>query len=348
VSTDEGRRLQVEYFDGRSPLARPATLQLDGRNLVISGAGFERRMAWHQVQWPERQRHGLRVALLDGGGSVQARDAAAWDAFMRGVHGEPWIVRWQQSWRATLGAVLALIALAAAGYQWGVPLTARAVGARLPAAADQATGEAVLGIIERDWLAPSALPPARQEALRRQFEQAIRAAARAGAFPAMSLQFRKSRIGPNAFALPGGTIVVTDELVQLADGRDELLLGVLAHEAGHVLHRHGMRMVVQATLITAASGVALGDFSSLLATAPALLGQLGYSRDFEREADRVALQVLEANGRDGSTMVSFFERIEAWEREHVGVNLPAFLSSHPIHADRKAFFGGRPAAATRR
>ena len=81
--------------------------------------------------------------------------------------------------------------------------------------------------------------------------------------PRHRLVFRKSRIGPNAFALPGGTMVMTDQLVELVDHDDAVLTGVLAHELGHLQARHGMRMLVQATAIGAVSSLVFGDFSAL-------------------------------------------------------------------------------------
>ena len=82
-----------------------------------------------------------------------------------------------------------------------------------------------------------------------------------------------------------------------------------------------------------------------------MLGQLAYSRDFERQADAQALRVLRANRYDGSAMVEFFDRIEAWQtgkgggkdgRKGAG-DAPALLSSHPLNDERRAFFGAKPA-----
>ena len=104
-----------------------------------------------------------------------------------------------------------------------------------------------------------------------------------------------TQLGANAFALPGGTIFVTDELLDLLRGRDDVLIGVLGHELGHVEHRHGMRLLAQATALGALSSTLWGDFSALFATLPVLYGQSAYSRDFEREADREAIRLLRAN-----------------------------------------------------
>ena len=65
----------------------------------------------------------------------------------------------------------------------------------------------------------------------------------------------------NAFALPGGTVVMTDAIVQAAADKgisDDALVGVLAHEIGHVVHRHGMRMVVEQGVLNMGLGLAFG------------------------------------------------------------------------------------------
>ncbi|MBW1770800.1 MAG: M48 family metallopeptidase, partial [Deltaproteobacteria bacterium] len=77
----------------------------------------------------------------------------------------------------------------------------------------------------------------------------------------LKILFRKGGyLGPNAFALPGRTIIFTDEMVQLAAHDDELL-AVLTHEIGHIVHRHGMRRVIQDSLLGFALLAITGDVS---------------------------------------------------------------------------------------
>ena len=91
-------------------------------------------------------------------------------------------------------------------------------------------------------------------------------------------------------------------------------------------------------------GIALGDFSTVLAGAPALLGQLAYSRDAEREADGESLHLLRANGIPPSVMVVFFEQARAWRDSEAGRKKGAdfdpgiALASHPADDERIAFF----------
>ena len=342
--------IEVDYFDGISARPLPARLRREGRRLWIEADGLRRELDRATVDWPERRTHGARVAHLDDGASLQARDAAAWDTFVRAAGlGESWIVRAQQNWRATAAAALLLIGVLIGGYLWGLPLASRAVPVMIPGRIDSAIGEAAWSGIEGRWLMPSRLPPADQQRLRDAFARAVERAWPEAQRPAYELRFHRSRIGPNAFALPGGTIVATDELVELLKDRDDVVVGVLAHELGHVRERHGMRMLVQVTLLGTITAAAFGDFSTVLAGAPALLGQLAYSRDAEREADAESARVLRAAGIAPSVMVEFFERMNGWRRSDEGrrqgadVDPGIAFSSHPADAERIAYFRNAPA-----
>lgn len=342
--------LEADYFDGRSARAQRARVRLHEGVLRIEFAGGERRVALADVQWPERQRHGPRIAHLAphaGGGSLHSDDALSWDAFVNALprRREGWVVRMQQSWRGTLAAVVLLACVSVAGYLWGVPLAARGVLAATPPEADAAVGRLALQGIEGRWLKPSQLAADDRARRAAAFARMVEAAyPDPRTRPAYELRFHASRIGPNAFALPGGTIVVTDELIRLMAGHDEAVLGVLAHELGHVRSRHGMRMLVQVSLIGAATSIALGDFSSVVAGVPALLGQMAYSRDAEREADAESVRMLKAAGVAPAVMVEFFERARAWRdgpegrRLGGGVDFGIAFASHPADAERIAFF----------
>lgn len=330
-------------------------LAVEGTALVARAQNGSATGRWPlaAIAWPERTRHGQRVVQLHGGGTLQVADAVAFDAW-RSAHvgADSWVVRVQQSWRATLVAVAVLVLLVGAGWRWGVPLAAQGVLLAVPTSVDEAVGEAALRSIPARWLQPSALPAARQAQLRDAFAGAVAAAWPHGDAPRWSLDFHAAGkdLGPNAFALPGGHLIVTDALVALLHGSDDTLVGVLAHELAHVQHRHGMRALVQVGLLGAVSAVALGDFSTLLAGVPVLLAQLDYSRAAERQADADAARVLRASGRSPAVMVLLFERLRALrdrgsedKGEGAGPQLPIALASHPLDDERLRFF--RDAAA---
>lgn len=350
--------LAVRYFDGRSARPRAAVLCREHGEAVLHTAEGAVRIAWRDIEWPERTRHGARNAHITSGGSIQSDDGVAWDAWVQAHHGrEGWVVRAQQSWRATLVAIVVLCMVIAAGYRWGLPLAASGLLQVVPRSVDHTLGQSTLDSLEGGLFEPSKVPEATQARLRARFQTMVarHQQAEGGPHPGhegVRVLFRHSRIGPNALALPDGTIVVTDDLVKLLADDEDVLLGVLGHELGHVEARHGMRMVIQSSLLGAVTSLALGDVSGLLAGAPALLGHLHYSRQMEREADDVAIRFLRANALRPSIMVVLFERLAgqknggSGEGEESGARnaprdtsaLGIALSSHPADAERIARF----------
>lgn len=139
----------------------------------------------------------------------------------------------------------------------------------------------------------------------------------------------------NAFAVPGGTVVVNRGLVGAAAGAPELL-GVLAHEIAHVKAQHGVRAVLNSIGWLAGIQLLFGDASglvgALVAAAPFLV-HMQYSQRFEAEADRLAVDLMVAARVDPAGLVSFFETLQAHNAAQ-GAEMPAFLRSHPPTGDR--------------
>lgn len=151
----------------------------------------------------------------------------------------------------------------------------------------------------------------------------------------------------NAFAMPGGYIGVHTTLI-LATQSESELAGVLSHEISHVTQHHIARMVgkqsqsAMLSLATLLVGI-LAARNSPQAAQAAIVGgtamsaqtQLNYSRDFEREADRLGFQILESAGFDVSGMANFFERLQKASRVYEN-NAPGYLRSHPLTTERIA------------
>jgi len=153
----------------------------------------------------------------------------------------------------------------------------------------------------------------------------------------------------NAFALPGGFIGVHTGLVILSQSESELA-GVLGHEIGHVTQRHIARMIARqkettamaigalllAILAARAGGSSSGDLTqaAIMGSQAAMIQQqLNYSREAEREADRVGFQTLVEAGFDGRGMEAFFARMQSGTRLYEGT-APAYLRTHPMTVER--------------
>lgn len=138
----------------------------------------------------------------------------------------------------------------------------------------------------------------------------------------------------NAFAAPGGEIVILRGLIEAAQSADEVA-GVLAHEMGHVIHRHPTKMLVRVL----GANLLLQMISGSAATVGAVAMLLTYSRDAELEADREAVALLDAAEAETQGLEDFFARAAG---ERGGAPLPAFLSTHPSIGERLAALKGPP------
>lgn len=338
-------RLAADYFDGVNGRAHPVMAWVEaGRLHWVAEGSSPRAVAASSAVWPERQRHGQRHVQLPDGGVLVFVDAPAFDAWADATGKvDGGVVRWQQSWRLTALALVLFAACLVVLWRWGIPAAADATVARLPEVVEAEIGHRTLTYADREWLKPSQLDARAQAAVLQRFTAAADAArAATGPQPAYRILFRDGgKLGPNAFALPGGDIVVTDALVNLLEDEPQATTGVLAHELGHVKHRHGMRQAAQAAALGVIAGLVVGDFSFLLASAPALLAQMDYSRDAERQADVYARDLLRGAGIDPSVMVVFFERVEREAKDDEKNALPIAFSSHPVSAERVAFFSQR-------
>jgi predicted Zn-dependent protease len=160
----------------------------------------------------------------------------------------------------------------------------------------------------------------------------------------------------NAFALPGGFIGVHTGLLLAAESESEVA-SVLAHEVAHVTQRHIARMLGQqqqmqlpvlaaiaAALLLGRSRPDLASGAAAAATAGAVQTQLSYSRDFEREADRIGFQALDAAGFDVHAMGTFFEKMSRGSRLADDGSMPGYLRTHPITTERIADAQNRSAS----
>src|SRR5258708_37041679 len=152
----------------------------------------------------------------------------------------------------------------------------------------------------------------------------------------------------NAFALPGGFVGVHTGLITTAETESELASG-LPHEVSHVTQRHIARMLSQqqqmqmpmmvalaAPILLARSRPDLAIGAAAGAQAAGIQAQLAYSRDFEREADRIGIQRLEEAGFDPHAMAAFFERMQRANRISEDTTMPGYFRTHPATTERIA------------
>lgn len=330
---------RAHYLDGRTAARRAATVHLmsTGLRVTLEG-GAEVWWPFTEIRQTQGSYAGEHVRLERGGPApevllisdpafLSALRAAA-PALGRRFH-DPG--RRSLRIRLTVLAGFLVVGLSAALYLWGIPAATGLVAARVPVSWEARLGEAVGAHLA---------PPARRctEARRQAAIDAIMTRLLA-TVPDTPYRFRVIVVDEpmvNAFAMPGGFIVLMRGLVERASTPEELA-GVLAHEIQHVVRRHATHTILRQASTGLLLAAVVGDVSGVMGfglEGARTLGSLAYSRRAEEEADRGGLQMLLAASVDPRGMVAFFESLRATER-----GLPHFaryLSTHPPSADRAA------------
>lgn len=327
------------YPEGRAE-NQPVTVSLDASGW-LSFRAFDRtfRCPFAAVTVSDRLGRSPRFLTLPDIGRLETRDNDLIDQALRrfGHKGERtlWLPRLERAPLWILGLLIVVVVAGWATYRHGIPMLAEATAPLVPDKARELAGNEALKWMERSWLEPTTLSEDRRQALRVAFDRHF--ADHLGDLDVRVLFYSSDVLGANAFALPDGTLVFTDQLVELVDESE--FLAVAAHEIGHVRHDHGVRGIISSSALLAATLLITGDseaLSEIVVSAPYALAQLSYSRDMEWEADTAAMDLMEAAGLERRAFASALEKMvdshgadpdkaAAWKE---------YLSSHPATRER--------------
>ena len=332
------------YFDGYSAAPTEARIEFGADGVVrVHGLAEPVAVPLAQVGISDRVGNITRRVTFPGGAVFETPENDAMDRAVEAhqLKRATALVFWLEArWPVALGSLVAVALVSFAFLRWGVPALADWTAKVLPTATDRAIGSGTLEVLDRVAFRASDLSEARQDELRARFAAMTRDLEDGHEY---QLELRHgAAIGANAFALPSGIVVMTDELVELSKDDDELV-AVLAHEIGHVRGRHALRQLLQAAGVSAIAFALLGDVSSisgLLSAAPALL-HAKHSRDFEREADGFAKQWLREHEIAESKFDAILCRMSA---EHPGAGDVDYFSSHPATSERAHCVPEKPEA----
>jgi Zn-dependent protease with chaperone function len=280
-----------------------------------------------------------RVIQFKSGEKLVTRDFAAVAALEQvlGVNkGMNLVHLFEQSWRLVLVSFVGLMIATGLFIRFGIPFLAQAAANATPVSVLQTVSDSAFKSIDGQLLKASKLPPSRATALQAMFQRVTRAIGKNYPYR-LELRRGGEQVGANAFALPSGLIVMTDELVALSKDNLELE-AVLAHEVGHVTQRHGIRNLYQSVGVVLLAGVFIGDFSSVTGVAsslPVILLQSGYSREFEFESDRIAGKYLLSTTGSTKPMQQMLSRLDQFAQEKRGDNQGlSILRTHPVTNER--------------
>lgn len=332
---------QATYFDGSAPAGRPVELAIERRKLHIRTAEGAAIAAWPLARLKrvsDEPEAPVRLALKGG---LDERLSIPEGPFLEALFADAPGARPN---RFTLAkslppalAAAAISTLVVIGVVTGAPKLAAPIARATPAALEARIGAQTYKAVTRDWpqceAADAAMPAVDR----------LTHTLRADGFDA-AIRVELVRAGfPNAFALPGGVILITGELIEEMAHPDEFA-GVLAHEMGHVRERHGLQIVVSRTGLVMFTSLFSGglDFFAYSATE---LAALSYSREFERAADAYAIDALNEAGIATDGLANLFDRLNRKSADRVGA--PAWLSTHPEDDERAETARAENAGGTR-
>ncbi|MBU0681942.1 MAG: M48 family metallopeptidase [Proteobacteria bacterium] len=275
-----------------------------------------------------------RFLKFPGGERLQVDDPAVlafFDDTLRSHLGLQWVHFIESHWRLVAACVAGLVVCVWALMAFALPHFAKKIALATPAGVMDRISDDTLKLLDNRFFALSELSPGRKAEVGKIFSTLC-----VDFVPSQgcNLVFRKGgTLGANAFALPSGLVIVTDELVDFAENNDELA-GVLAHELVHVKERHGVRHVIQQAGVFMLISTLLGDMTSLTSLGsalPMMLVESGYSRQFEQEADENASRYFLEHDRSVQPYKDMLYRLTK-DQQLPGV--ASFLASHPGAEER--------------
>lgn len=335
------------FFDGRSSQPRAVTLRFapDGW-LHVEAEGLQLAFNRSQVRIDARLGRTPRFIHLPGEAHCETPDNDGVDhglaSWGRGGAGR-WLHRVETNWKLVVVSCVLLVATGFLTVRYGLPAAAKRAAHALPQDVVDKLGSDTLATLDKVIFTPSKLPAARQAEIRDQFDELLKTVEDGHLY---RLEFRDSRrMGPNAFALPSGELVMTDALVELAQD-DREIIAVLAHEVGHVRHRHILRAILQNSAVVVVFTLVTGDISSATAfgaALPTFLLQSKFSREFENEADAFAVDYLRKAGLEPRHLADILDRLtEAHRHSDDEGDIFDYLSSHPPTPERRRRITGEP------
>ncbi len=369
--------------DGNSSKLSPAELQVGVDNtLLLRTQNSTFNLPIDSIEPSSRIGNSARYISIEGHGRFETRDNEGVDSLlgMLGKNTEQGFPHKLESnlWLIVMASIVT-IAFIWAFSVYGVPKAADTIVDALPKKTSDFIERKLLEHLESEMFQPSELPEQRQQEILSIYNGVLKKLELDDVQTQLKIRKGNDDIGANALAFPSGTIVITDQLTKVVTS-DKQLSGIIAHEIGHIAEQHSLRQMVRGSIFSLAIAFILGDVSgasTAILSAPALLMELQYSREFESDADGYALRYFECDIEGLDQMAAFFGSFDTRNTENLESlpvkteaheqkpeqskstpgtqsnsgtgsektpknknhsNLSRFLSTHPLSENRKQFF----------
>lgn len=316
------RPIIVRYFDGKTSKAHTAHIRpsTSPDSFVLEGDGFGG--AYRTADCEFMPSVGRSAGVLAFGSGERIELIGGVPDWLELHHKRLFhkISIMESSFGWILVSLVAVVIFMTGVLKFGVPLASHHIAQSLPPdvlmEVGQKAEEQVMALTK-----PSQLPKARQDEIIALYDKLD------GNPKAKVLVRGGGVIGTNALAIPNNTtIIITDELIKLSDDDNEIL-AVLAHEQGHLVHRHSLEQAISSIGVGVLVVIITGDTSDLVLALPTMLAAAQYSQEAEMQADKFAIDELRRLGISPMHLANFFEKLK---KEHGdGQGHWSVLSTHP-------------------
>jgi Zn-dependent protease with chaperone function len=310
-------RITGVFYDGKTSGRQTCTLIVNDQGYATLSDIQMSPVLFSSLSISVRVGNTARIISLPNGGSFESKYNDEIDQLLSRYTKNKLALlthHWESKTRYILISTICIVGLTVLAVFLGIPKLSEKIAYSLSSEFSVQLADNTLNELDQVYFKPSTLPVARRKELDDLFNQYL---------PVIDefdfkLHFRNGGdIGANAFALPDGSVIITDQLIELAESNDEIL-SVLLHEIGHVIHRHALRRVIESTSTSFLFVWLTGDVemaTDWLAVLPALLIQSKYSRIHEREADTYALAQMESHKIDPIHFSTFMQKLAEYQTQ---------------------------------
>ncbi len=331
----------ILYSKGSSTPHKATLQHFDNGDIIIeTETGVTRKLTISSLKISPRVAHIQREILLPDGEMFTTFDNDAVDAMIAKIFPKHKVSIASVLYylESHIVAILSLIAvttiIAFVFIKFLFPATVTHIAFSIPSSTIQRISETTIEYLDNQFFTKTQLSQNQKNAINSQFKEFIKTIPQKKDYTFKLILRHSSFIGANTFALPDGTIIITDDFVNLLHHKHELFV-ILAHETAHVVYRHGVRnILLNSGLLVIVIAIAGDVVSTTTIGLPLLLIHNGYSREFERQADLYAVEYCKKHHISGTHFVNLYKRLQ----QKTPDNIPSLLSTHPADEERIALF----------
>lgn len=302
------------YFNGETSEKKDVSLYYtDAGQISFAGLNVE-PVSLSELEISSRIGNTPRYINFPDGSQFETEDNDAIDKMVKDLSNDPLhgLIHKLENAKAFVFFTVATVVLFGWLFvQYGIPYFSKEIANILPEEASHYMGQGVLEVMDKSWFEKSQLSLQKQNGLRELFKSLLKNIEGSEHY---KLEFRLGgKIQANAFALPNGTIVFTDELINLAEN-DLEIAAIMLHEIGHLKHHHSLRSTIQQFSLAMFVMVITGDVStssSIVTAIPLMLVESGFSQDMETEADSYSLTYMQKHNINPNYFSTIMEKLEA-------------------------------------